>query len=128
MNYNLCKIIFFTIILVIVFGFLTKEKFVNITPLINDKKYDIIKVDTMANKLVKQTHTDKILEKKINDNMIDIFEEIQNNIKLKDYLKSINLIDNDGYPIFINESKDIVLFNMIKIQLILMKNIQNKNV
>jgi hypothetical protein len=138
MNYNFWKIIIFIIILVIIVGCLpASEKFVNATGLVNntitykvgstihtlDKNYDRIKIDTLANKMVLAAKSDKLLVKKINDNMIDIFTEIQNNENIKDYLKSINLINNDGYPIFINENKDILLFNMIKIQLILLKKI-----
>lgn len=138
MNYNSCEIIMFIIILIIIIGCLSvKEKFVNATELVSSmttykigsttytlqKNYNRIKIDEDTNKIAINAKNDIKLMKKINNNMINIFTEIQNNESLKDYLKSLNLINNEGYPIFINENKDIVLLNMIKIQLILLKNI-----
>ena len=58
------------------------------------------------------------LRKYIDYKIIKIYEQIRINSKLKKYLKFLNLINNDGIPIFINESDEVLLSNKIKIILI----------
>ena len=54
--------------------------------------------------------------------MVLIYNKIQNNNELKTYLKFINLINENGMPIFINEAESVVLANEVKIILIVENN------
>jgi len=81
-------------------------------------KYDIIKIDEITNKLVYLCKYYEQINKTVKTKLVDIYKEIQQNDELKNYLKFINLIDNNGDPLFINESPDVSLFNQIKILLV----------
>jgi len=81
-------------------------------------KYDIIKIDEITNKLVYLCKYYEQINKTVKTKLVDIYKEIQQNDELKNYLKFINLIDNNGAPLFINESPDVSLFNQIKILLV----------
>jgi hypothetical protein len=78
----------------------------------NDKAYQLTK------KALKDNELKKIIESK----MIEIYGEIINNESLKQYLKFINLINEEGKPIFMNESEEVLLLNKVKILLIVMNN------
>lgn len=65
------------------------------------------------------------LKDAINNKMIEIFRVIKINKDLRNYLIFNNLINNEGYPIFIDHSKEgygnMLLLNEIKILLITSK-------
>ena len=84
--------------------------------------YSIIKMDESVGKIVKKALLDNDLKKKIKDKIFLIYNKIQANDELKTYLKFINLINEDGLPIFINESESVVLANEVKIILITNKS------
>jgi hypothetical protein len=81
-------------------------------------KYDIIKIDEITNKLVYLCKYYEQINKTVKTKLVDIYKEIRQNDELKKYLKFINLVDNNGDPLFINESPDVSLFNQIKILLV----------
>lgn len=81
-------------------------------------KYDIIKIDEITNKLVYLCKYYEQINKAVKTKLVDIYKEINQNDELKNYLKFINLVDDNGVPIFINESPDVSLFNQIKILLV----------
>lgn len=81
-------------------------------------RYDIIKIDEITNKLVYLCKYYEQINKAVKTKLVDIFKEIKQNDELKNYLKFINLVDNNGVPLFINESPDVSLFNQIKILLV----------
>ena len=124
----------FIFLLILIFGFITYkenniERFsentienqinqINTVKLNYGHKYDIIKIDELSNKLVYLCKYYEQLNKTVKTKLVDIYKEIQQNDELKNYLKFINLIDNNGIPLFINESPDVSLFNQIKIILV----------
>ncbi len=81
-------------------------------------KYNIIQIDSLAFKIFQMTKQNPKLLKVINESIIKIYGEIQANEKLKKYLEFNNLINDKGLPIFINENKDNLLINQIKILLV----------
>jgi len=97
-----------------------KSKIDNINPidLSYGHKYDIIKIDEITNKLVYLCKYYEQINKAVKTKLIDIYKEIKQNDELKNYLKFINLVDDNGVPLFINESPDVSLFNQIKILLV----------
>jgi hypothetical protein len=86
--------------------------------IIDYPKYDIIKVDEKARELVKKAREDSKMRDDINKKMVEFYEEIQNNKKLQDALKFLNLINDNNMPMFINEFPDNLMFNQVKILLI----------
>ena len=86
--------------------------------IIDYPKYDIIKVDDDSRTLVKKAKVDSKLKENINNKMVEFYGEIQNNTKLQDTLKFLNLINNNNMPLFINEHPDNLMFNQVKILLI----------
>ena len=80
--------------------------------------YDIIKVDEDARILVNKAKTDPKVNNNINNKMVEFYGEIQNNTKLQDTLKFLNLINDNNMPLFINENPDNLMFNQVKILLI----------
>ena len=86
--------------------------------------YSIIKMDEAVGDIVKNALKDNNLKIKIKNKMFLIYNKIQTNNELKTYLKFINLINEDGLPIFINESESVVLANEVKIILITNKSYQ----
>ena len=124
----------FIFLLILIFGFITYnenniERFsentienqinkIDTVKLNYGHKYDIIKIDELSNKLVYLCKYYEQLNKTVKTKLVDIYKEIQQNNELKNYLKFINLIDNNGIPLFINESPDVSLFNQIKILLV----------
>ena len=111
-------IIIFIIIFVCInnkeyFGNTTDEYTYNYTKLndayINDKVHEIM---MLAKK------SDKKLEN-INNMIMKIYHDSQTNMKLKDYLKFMNFMNDDNTIFFSNENPDVYLFNKIKILVIL---------
>jgi hypothetical protein len=90
-------------------------------------KYDIIKIDEMTHKIFNQTKNNQELLEKIKLRLIDIYGEIQSNEEMKKFLKFNNLINDEGLPIFINESPEVLLLNEIKILLITLPKEQIEN-
>jgi hypothetical protein len=90
----------------------------NITNLSYGHKYNIVKIDEITNKLVYLCKYYEQINKAVKTKILDIYKEIRQNDELKNYLKFINLVDNDGIPLFINESPEVLLFNQIKILLV----------
>ena len=84
--------------------------------------YSIIKIDEAVGQIVKKALVDNNLKKIIKEKMVLIYNKIQNNNELKTYLKFINLINENGMPIFINEAESVVLANEVKIILIVENN------
>lgn len=87
-------------------------------------KYDIIKIDELANKLLTLCKYYEQINKAVHRKLVDIYDEIRNNDELKNYLKFNNLVDDNGVPVFINESPDVNLFNQIKILLVTLPKIE----
>lgn len=124
---NLFRIFLFLLIIVSIYCLINKEKFSNnkiqfsletSNNLKYDYKYDIIKIDEQSNTIFKLAKDDEQLMNQIRLKLVEIYGEIKTNPKLKNFLKFNNLINEDGMPIFINESPDVLLFNEIKILLI----------
>ena len=86
--------------------------------IIDYPKYDIIKVDEKARELVKKAKIDSKMRDNINNKMVEFYGELQNNKKLQDSLKFLNLINDNNMPVFISEHLDNLMFNQIKILLI----------
>lgn len=82
-------------------------------------KYDIIKINETAYDILEKCKLDSEFTKTLNKSMVEIYKEIKNNSDLKNYLVMMNLISDDGFPLFINKGKEMLLFNEIKIQLII---------
>ena len=95
-----------------------KIKKINSSNLNYGHKYDIIKIDEVSNKLVFLCKYYEQIKKAIKTKLVDVYSQIQQNDELKNYLKLMNLIDDSGMPLFINESDDVSLFNEIKILLV----------
>lgn len=85
-------------------------------------RYDIIKIDEISNKLVYLCKYYEQINKAVKSKLVDIYKEIKQNDELKNYLKFINLVDENGTPLFINESQDVSLFNQVKILLVTLPN------
>jgi len=86
--------------------------------IIDYPKYDIIKVDEKARELVKKAKINSKMRDNINNKMVEFYGELQNNKKLQDSLKFLNLINDNNMPVFISEHPDNLMFNQIKILLI----------
>lgn len=121
-----CKII--KNIILIILGYLLikalvkiDERFTDSAPnknIVDYPKYNIIQVDEDARELVKKARNDSKLRDDINNKMVAFYGELQNNKKLQDALKFLNLINDNNMPMFINEHRDNLMFNQIKILLI----------
>ena len=81
-------------------------------------KYDIIKIDEISNRLVFLCKYYEQLKSSIHMKLIDVYSQIKQNDELKNYLKLMNLIDDNGMPLFANQCEDVSLFNEIKILLV----------
>lgn len=86
--------------------------------IIDYPKYDIIKVDEKAREMVKEAKGNSKMRDDINKKMVEFYGELQNNKKLQDSLKFLNLINDNNMPVFISEHPDNLMFNQIKILLI----------
>lgn len=81
--------------------------------------YDHLKIDNQAWAVTKIALKDKNLRNLIEKKSLWVYEKIGSNDELKTYLKFMNLIRDDGMPIFINESEEVLLNNKIKILLVI---------
>lgn len=91
---------------------------IDVSKLNYNKIYIPIDIYEKTHRITKLALKDKKLRKIIENKMVKIYGEIQNNNKLKRYLKFMNLINENGMPIFINEDDEVSLNNKIKIILI----------
>ena len=98
------------------------DKSVEAFDILPNYNYSIIKIDEAVGQIVKKALVDNNLKKIIKEKMVLIYNKIQNNNELKTYLKFINLINENGTPIFINEAESVVLANEVKIILIVENN------
>jgi hypothetical protein len=76
---------------------------------ISEKAYNILQQTKINTKLLNQ----------IDNKILEVYDDIKTNNELKNYLKFMNLINDDGYIFFSNENPDVYLFTKIKILLII---------
>ena len=82
------------------------------------RKYNILEVDNKTFKIWKSIKNDEKQIKNLNNRLLEIYKEIKLNEDFKNNLLFLNLINKEGFPIFIKENKDVLLQNQIKIFLI----------
>ena len=82
------------------------------------RKYNILEVDNKTFKIWKSIKNDEKQIKNLNNRLLEIYKEIKLNEDFKNSLLFLNLINKEGFPIFIKENKDVLLQNQIKIFLI----------
>lgn len=97
---------------------------IDVNKLEHSRIYTPLNIDSLTNKLTKKALEDNNLRKVIEQKSINIYGEIISNDKLKNYLKFMNLINQEGLPSFINESESELLSNQIKIILTTMPKSQ----
>ena len=85
------------------------------------KEYNTAAIDEEARMIYKIGRKNPTLLKIIDQKIIEIYGEIKNNDKLKEYLLMKNMIDTNGLPIFLNNYYESYV-NKIKI-LLIVKNI-----
>jgi hypothetical protein len=78
-------------------------------------------INSKVGLITKQALQDKKLRKIIEMKIIELYGEIIKNDELKQYLKFMNLINEEGKPIFLYESEEVLLANKIKILLLFVK-------
>ena len=83
-------------------------------------KYDVISVDDKSRKIAKMGVLNANMKKFVHLLYIKIYEKIIKNNELKKFLMMNNLIDSKGIPVFINDIEEMVLFNEMKIILIVL--------
>lgn len=91
---------------------------VNILNLNFERFPNHLDIDEHSHKITKLALKDDTLRKMIDEKILQIYGIIITNDKLKMYLKMLNLIDESGLPIFLNEADEILLNNKIKIILV----------
>ncbi len=82
------------------------------------RKYNILEVDNKTFKIWKSIRNDKKQIQNLNNRLLEIYKEIKLNNDFKNSLLFLNLINKEGFPIFIKENKDVLLQNQIKIFLV----------
>lgn len=82
------------------------------------RKYNILEVDNKTFKIWKSIRNDKKQIQNLNNRLLEIYKEIKLNEDFKNSLLFLNLINKEGFPIFIKENKDVLLQNQIKIFLV----------
>jgi hypothetical protein len=82
------------------------------------RKYNILEVDNKTFKIWKSIKNDEKQIKNLNNRLLEIYKEIKLNEDFKNNLLFLNLINKEGFPIFIKENKDVLLQNQIKIFLV----------
>jgi hypothetical protein len=82
------------------------------------RKYNILEVDNKTFKIWKSIKNDEKQIQNLNNRLLEIYKEIKLNEDFKNNLLFLNLINKEGFPIFIKENKDVLLQNQIKIFLI----------
>lgn len=128
-NSNYLFYTIFTILILYIFLEDTSEDFVY--PSINldikiikykVRKYNILEVDNKTFKIWKNIRNNKKQIQNLNNRLIEIYKEINLNEDFKNSLLFNNLINKEGFPIFIKEHYDIILQNQIKIFLVSIPN------
>ena len=121
-NSNYLFYTIFTILILYIFLEDTSEDFVY--PSINldikiikykVRKYNILEVDNKTFKIWKNIKNDEKQIENLNNKLLEIYKEINLNEDFKNSLLFYNLINKEGFPIFIKEHNDIILQNQIKI-------------
>lgn len=74
-----------------------------------------LEIDERAHKITQLALKDDMIRKTIDEKIIQIYGIITTNEKLKMYLKMLNLIDESGRPIFLDETDEVLLNNKVKI-------------
>jgi hypothetical protein len=89
--------------------------------------YNKILIDEQSNNLLKQALTDPELKKNIRLKSVEAYKIINTNPSLRNFFIFNNLIDSEGFPIFINHDmpEEIILLNEIKIILVLSEVLNN---
>lgn len=82
------------------------------------RKYNILEVDNKTFKIWKSIRNDEKQIQNLNNRLLEIYKEIKLNKDFKNSLLFLNLINKEGFPIFIKENKDVLLQNQIKIFLV----------
>ena len=82
------------------------------------RKYNILEVDNKTFKIWKSIKNDEKQIQNLNNRLLEIYKEIKLNEDFKNNLLFLNLINKEGFPIFIKENKDVLLQNQIKIFLV----------
>ena len=82
------------------------------------RKYNILEVDNKTFKIWRSIRNDEKQIKNLNNRLLEIYKEIKLNEDFKNSLLFLNLINKEGFPIFIKENKDVLLQNQIKIFLV----------
>jgi hypothetical protein len=125
---NTSKILVYIIfIILILYIFLQDKNELFIYPSINldikinkykVRKYNILEVDNKTFKIWKSIRNNKKQIQNLDNRLLEIYREIKINDDFKNSLLFLNLINKEGFPIFIKENKDILLQNQIKIFLV----------
>jgi hypothetical protein len=112
------------LIITIIYLYNNKKEINNFTNTINNNyKYNKIIINEDAHKLLTLAKENPELKQKIENKYIKTKNIINNNCDIKNFLIFNNLIDINGDPIYKvhNMSNEIILYNKIKIILILTK-------
>ena len=124
-NPNILFYTIFTILILYIFLQDTNEEFIyptiNLDIKINKykfRKYNILEVDNKTFKIWKNIRNNEKQIQNLNDRLLEIYKEIKLNKDFKNSLLFHNLINKEGFPIFIKEHNDIILQNQIKIFLV----------
>ena len=80
--------------------------------------YDILMTDTLSKKILAISNNNQKLSNSINQILIKIYGKIKENNNLKKYLLSLNLINNNGLPIHIDNTMQNLMLNQIKIMMV----------
>ena len=127
MGNNTKYLIYIIFIILILYIFLQDKNELFIYPSINldikvnkykVRKYNILEVDNKTFKIWRSIRNDEKQIKNLNNRLLEIYKEIKLNEDFKNSLLFLNLINKDGFPIFIKENKDVLLQNQIKIFLV----------
>ena len=127
MGNNTKYLIYIIFIILILYIFLQDKNESFIYPSINldikvnkykVRKYNILEVDNKTFKIWRSIKNDEKQIKNLNNRLLEIYKEIKLNEDFKNSLLFLNLINKEGFPIFIKENKDILLQNQIKIFLV----------
>ena len=124
-NPNILFYTIFTILILYIFFQDTNEEFIyptiNLDIKINKykfRKYNILEVDNKTFKIWKNIRNNEKQIQNLNNRLLEIYKEIKLNKDFKNSLLFHNLINKEGFPIFIKEHNDIILQNQIKIFLV----------
>ena len=79
--------------------------------------YNIVELDELSREITEKAKKNSELKKMIDTKMVEVYQNIKTNSNLKNRLRFMNLINDENMPLFINEHKDNLLFNQVKILL-----------